>query len=47
MSYKALQAIMGHSDINITMNIYVSADDDFKAQQMKMVEESLKSAKLM
>ena len=47
MSYKALQAIMGHSDINITMNTYVSANEDFKAEQMKKVEENLKSANLM
>lgn len=47
MSYKALQAIMGHSDISITMNTYVSADDDFKADQMKMVEEKLKASNLL
>lgn len=38
---------MGHSDISITMNTYVSADDDFKADQMKMVEEKLKASNLL
>ncbi len=47
MKPKALQAIMGHSDIGITMNTYVSADEEFKAKQMQMVEEGLKSINLM
>lgn len=47
MKPKALQAIMGHSDIGITMNTYVSADEEFKAEQMQMVEEGLKAINLM
>ena len=47
MKPKALQAIMGHSDIGITMNTYVSADEEFKASQMEMVEERLKAMNLM
>lgn len=47
MKPKALQAIMGHSDIGITMNIYAKADNKFKASEMEMVEEGLKAINLM
>ena len=47
MNPKALQAIMGHSDYNLTANIYVTADNTFKANEMEMVEEKLKVMNLM
>lgn len=41
MDLKALQEIMGHSSFNITMQIYVNADQKHKADQMKLVEKAL------
>ncbi len=39
---KAVQEILGHSDISTTMDIYVDAKDDFKKQEIKKAESLLK-----
>lgn len=41
MKPKTMQAVLGHSNIGITMNIYVHCTDEMKAQEMKNVEASL------
>lgn len=41
MQPKTLQKIMGHSNIGITMNIYVHCTEDKKAQEMKEVAKFL------
>ena len=42
MKPKTLQTIMGHSNISITMNLYVHMTDDEKKKEMEMVAEALK-----
>lgn len=42
MNPKALQAIMGHKDIETTMNIYADATKGFKKQQMEKVAKAMK-----
>lgn len=37
MDYKALQGILGHAKLSMTMDLYVHASDDFKAEQMAKV----------
>lgn len=39
LSPKTIQAILGHSDITTTMNIYAEITDEFKAQQMASFNE--------
>ncbi len=39
MKPKTLQQILGHSNINITMNLYVHVTDDEKKREMKKFEE--------
>ena len=34
--------ILGHSNIGITMNLYVHVTDDEKAKEVKSIEEMLK-----
>ena len=36
---KTLQQILGHSSINITMNLYVHVTDDEKIREIKKFEE--------
>ena len=42
MKPKTLQMILGHSSINITMNLYVHVTDDEKIKEIEYVEEKLK-----
>lgn len=42
MMPKTLQTILGHSNIGITMNLYVDTKDEQKQKEMDMVSESLK-----
>ncbi len=42
MKPKTLQTIMGHSNIGITMNLYVHMTDDEKKKEMEKVAEALK-----
>ena len=39
---KAIQSILGHSDISTTMDIYVDATEDFKIEQMGEFEKAMK-----
>lgn len=41
MNPKTLQVILGHSDVSITMNLYVYVTEDEKIKQMKKVEEAI------
>lgn len=42
MRAKTLQAILGHSKIEMTMNLYVHVTDDSKAEEMRSAEQKLK-----
>ena len=42
MQPKTLQAILGHSKIEMTMNLYVHVTDDYKASEMELIEHKLK-----
>ena len=42
MRPKTLQMILGHSDIGITMNLYVHVTDNEKLKEMELVEKMLK-----
>ena len=42
MKPKTLQMILGHSNIGITMNLYVHATDDEKKKEIELVEDALK-----
>lgn len=42
MRPKTLQAILGHSKIEMTMNLYVHVTDDAKVEEMKSAEKKLK-----
>lgn len=42
MRPKTLQAILGHSKIEMTMNLYVHVTEDSKAEEMEMIEGNLK-----
>lgn len=44
MRPKTLQAILGHSKIEMTMNLYVHVTDDSKSEEMKLIEKNLKLA---
>ncbi len=39
---KTLQKILGHSNIGITMNLYVDATEEEKTKEMDLVAEALK-----
>ena len=39
MRPKTLQQILGHSNINITMNLYVHVTDEEKAKEMQKFED--------
>lgn len=41
MKPKALQKILGHSNINMTMNLYVHITEDEKINEMKKIENLL------
>ena len=41
MNPKTLQSIMGHSNIGVTMDIYVHCTSDQKAQELRNIEASL------
>lgn len=43
MQPKTLQSILRHSNIGVTMNIYVHCTDDRKAQEMKNIASMLKA----
>lgn len=47
MNIKAMQDILGHSDIQTTMNIYADATRDLKKQEMKSLEEFFIENKLL
>lgn len=42
MRPKTLQIILGHSNINITMNLYVHVTEDEKQKEVENIEEKLK-----
>lgn len=42
MRPKTLQNILGHSTVEMTMNLYVHATEDSKAEEMGLVEQKLK-----
>ena len=42
MTPKTLQTILGHSNIGITMNLYVHTTDEQKNLEMDRVAEALK-----
>lgn len=42
MKPKTLQMILGHSNIGITMNLYVHVTDDENAKEVKSIEKCLK-----
>ena len=42
MKPKTLQTILGHSNIGITMNLYVDITEDEKAKEVEMVAKALK-----
>ncbi len=42
MRPKTLQAILGHSKIEMTMNLYVHVTEDSKVEEMELIEEKLK-----
>jgi len=44
MDAKTLQVILGHSDISVTMNLYVHSMDDEKRMQMQKFEQMYKMA---
>ena len=41
MKPKTLQKILGHSNIGITMNLYVTTTDDEKQKEIELVESAL------
>lgn len=41
MQPKTLQSILGHGNINVTMNIYVHCTDEQKVQEVKNIESGL------
>ncbi|MBD5116100.1 MAG: tyrosine-type recombinase/integrase [Ruminococcaceae bacterium] len=41
MNPKTLQVILGHSDVSITMGLYVHVTEDEKIKQMKKFEEAI------
>ena len=42
MKPKTLQMILGHSNIGITMNLYVHTTEEEKIKEIQMVEDALK-----
>lgn len=42
MMPKTLQTLLGHSNIGITMNLYVHTTDDQKQKEISMVADALK-----
>lgn len=42
VNIKAVQEILGHSDISTTMDIYVDAKEDFKKEEIKKAESAFK-----
>ncbi len=42
VNIKAVQEILGHSDISTTMDIYVDAKEDFKKEEIKKAEDIMK-----
>ena len=42
VNIKAVQEILGHSDISTTMDIYVDAKEDFKKEEIKKAENIIK-----
>ena len=42
MRPKTLQVILGHSNVGITMNLYVHVTDDEKTKEVKSIEIMLK-----
>lgn len=41
MKPKTLQMILGHSNINLTMNLYVHVTEEEKVRELENVEKSL------
>ena len=41
MRPKTLQMLLGHSSINITMNLYVHVTDDEKKKEVEKIEKML------
>jgi len=43
VNLKVMQDILGHADVEITMNIYADATKDFKRSEMLNLDEYFKS----
>lgn len=42
MRPKTLQVILGHSNVGITMNLYVHVTEDERAKEVERIESALK-----
>ena len=42
MRPKTLQMILGHSNIGVTMNLYVHVTEDEKTKEIRSIEKKLK-----
>ena len=42
MKPKTLQELLGHSNVGITMNLYVDVTEDEKSKEVEKVEQALK-----
>ena len=42
MKPKTLQSILGHSNIGITMNLYVDSTEEYKQKEIDLVADALK-----
>lgn len=42
MRPKTLQVILGHSNVGITMNLYVHVTEDEKVKEVERIEKALK-----
>ena len=46
MPAKVLQKLLGHTDINITLNVYCSVFEKFKNEHLAIADEYMKSNNL-
>ena len=43
VNIKVMQDVLGHKDIQTTMNIYTDATNEFKTRELKTFEQNLKA----
>lgn len=43
VNIKVMQDVLGHKDIQTTMNIYTDATNEFKTRELKIFEQNLKT----